>query len=100
MTTLPLPHSTVGVVVVSVGLAEVVVDVEVAEDEVVLLGLGLEVVVSPPPLIQPLATTLRNRTPTRRRAKMLFLISITWFGYLHSSIIVSDIYTLRFWVHV
>ena len=82
MTTFPLPHSVsgdvvvvvVGVVVVSLGVVVVSLGVEV-----VSLGLlGVVVVgLSPPEEIQPLATTLKTKTPTKSRANNPFFISLS-----------------------
>jgi hypothetical protein len=83
MTTVPLPHSVSGGVVV------VVVGVVVVSLGVVVVSLGLEVVVSlgllvvvllglsPPEEIQPLATTLKTKTPTKSRANNPFFISLS-----------------------
>ncbi len=80
MTIFPLPHSTCEVLVLVVWVGEEVVP-EVAL-EVVLEAVGLWVVeglavdvVVPPPLIQPLATTLRARTATNNRPNNAFFIT-------------------------
>jgi hypothetical protein len=79
MTTSPLPHSVSGgAVVVSVGLGLEVV--ELGELVVVSVGLGelvVELGLSPPGDIQPLATTLRTKTPTKSRANSPFFIPLS-----------------------
>ena len=66
---------------------------EVAELWVVE-GLAVEVVV-PPPLIQPLATTLRAKTATNNRPNNVFFMITTHSNLGWFSIILSDIYILR-----
>ena len=56
-----------------------VVDGEEVVEEVVVAGLlvvGLERVLPPPPLIHPLATTLKTKTPTKSRVIKPFFIFI------------------------